>query len=199
MKHASLSRQTVVLPPLCFCTIFNQDLNVFCTKTCLVPLARFLCLCETNNFPNISSMNMFSWSAWYCFLCIECLIPLTTEIKHIVDYWRDVLIHYWQLGKKLLLNLDKKSLQIQAKSYDFFLNHGNLSDIKYWLLEKGVLCMDWDWCIASRFLNSWMYRKVHHKMYTWMHYLDKSADLFCYKMVIKYLLISTKMPIKLIQ
>ena len=33
MKHASLSRQTVALLPLCFCTC-NQDL--FCTKTCLV-------------------------------------------------------------------------------------------------------------------------------------------------------------------
>ena len=36
MKHASLSTQTVVSPPLCFCTIRNQDINVFCTKTCLV-------------------------------------------------------------------------------------------------------------------------------------------------------------------
>ena len=35
-------------------------------------------------------------------------------------------------------------------------------------------------------------------MVTWMNYLDKSADLFCYKMVMKHLLISTKMPIKLI-
>ena len=34
MKHASLSRQTVVLP------IRNQDVNVFCTKTCLVPFVK---------------------------------------------------------------------------------------------------------------------------------------------------------------
>lgn len=36
---------------------------------------------------------------WYCFLCIECLIPLSTVINHIVDYWGYVLIHYWQPGK----------------------------------------------------------------------------------------------------
>ena len=41
MKHASLSGQTVVLPPLCFCTMCNQDLKVyFCTKTCLVPFVK---------------------------------------------------------------------------------------------------------------------------------------------------------------
>ena len=37
MKHASLSRQTVALLPLCFCT-FHQ--NLFCTKTCLVPFVK---------------------------------------------------------------------------------------------------------------------------------------------------------------
>ena len=40
MKHASLSRQTVVLPPSRFCTIRNQDVNAFCTKTCLVPFVK---------------------------------------------------------------------------------------------------------------------------------------------------------------
>ena len=37
VKRANFSRQTVALPPLCFCTC-NQDL--FCTKTCIVPFMK---------------------------------------------------------------------------------------------------------------------------------------------------------------
>ena len=37
VKRANFSRQTVALPPLCFCTC-NQDL--FCTKTCIVPFVK---------------------------------------------------------------------------------------------------------------------------------------------------------------
>ena len=78
------ARQTVALPPLCFCKCY-QDL--FCTKTCLVPF-----LIE-------KPFHSFKWSQ-FC-------------------------IHYWQPE---IINPDKKSLQIQAKSCDFILSILNLGD-----------------------------------------------------------------------
>ena len=81
------------------CISGNQFSSKYVIQTFLPSKSVILIIIDID-YPNISSMNMFSWIAWYCFLCIEHLIPLTNEIKHTVDYWRDVLIHYWQLRKK---------------------------------------------------------------------------------------------------
>ena len=82
MKHASLSRQTVALLPLCFCT-FHQ--NIFCTKTCLVLFVKpFL------------SFKLKSVLYWYCSteqISHVCAPPwsVSEEARRFVFVWRGIV------------------------------------------------------------------------------------------------------------
>ena len=100
------------------CISGNQFSSKYVIQTFLPSKSVILIIIDID-YPNISSMNMFSWIAWYCFLCIEHLIPLTNEIKHTVDYSRDVLIHYWQPRKKYY-TLTKKAYRFRLKAVILF-------------------------------------------------------------------------------
>ena len=82
MKHASLSRQTVALLPLCFCT-FHQ--NLFCTKTCLVPFVK--------PFPPFKLKSVLYW---YCSteqISHVCAPPwsVSEEARRFVFVWRGIV------------------------------------------------------------------------------------------------------------